>query len=58
VAVKVFSHAAHMRPHAVQMREFQVMRKLDHKNIVRLLAIEDEVCVYTVIVCICMCDVY
>ena len=56
--MKVFSHAAHMRPHAVQMREFQVMRKLDHKNIVRLLAIEDEVCVYTVIVCICMCDVY
>lgn len=42
--MKVFSHAAHMRPHDVQMRELHVMRKLDHKNIVRLLSIEEEVC--------------
>ncbi|KAL4226664.1 hypothetical protein ACF0H5_014645 [Mactra antiquata] len=42
VAVKVFSHAGNMRPPAVQIREFEVMRKLSHKNIVPLLAIEDE----------------
>ncbi|XP_053391289.1 serine/threonine-protein kinase TBK1-like, partial [Mercenaria mercenaria] len=42
VAVKVFSQAGHMRPHDVQMREFEVMTKLKHKNIVPMLAIEDE----------------
>lgn len=41
--MKVFSQAAHMRPYDVQMREFEVMKKLQHKNIVPLLAIEDEV---------------
>jgi TANK-binding kinase 1 len=41
--VKVFSQAGHMRPHDVQMREFEVMTKLKHKNIVPMLAIEDEV---------------
>ncbi|WAR25761.1 TBK1-like protein [Mya arenaria] len=42
VAVKVFSQAAHMRPAEVQMREFVVMKKLTHRNIVPLLAIEEE----------------
>ncbi|XP_052285627.1 serine/threonine-protein kinase TBK1-like isoform X1 [Dreissena polymorpha] len=42
VAVKVFSRAAQMRPHEVQMREFDVMRKLAHRNIVPLLDAEEE----------------
>jgi TANK-binding kinase 1 len=32
-----------MRPVSVQMREFEVLKKLNHDNIVRLLAIEEEV---------------
>ncbi|ELT90194.1 hypothetical protein CAPTEDRAFT_124995 [Capitella teleta] len=41
-AVKTFNHLSQMRPISVQMREFEVLKKLDHKNIVRLLAIEEE----------------
>lgn len=31
-----------MRPYEVQMREFEVLRKVKHDNIVKLLAIEDD----------------
>ena len=41
--MKVFNQMSYMRPHSIQMREFDVLRKLDHDNIVRLLAVEEEV---------------
>ena len=43
-ALKVFNQMSQLRPLSVQMREFEVLRKLKHENIVRLLAIEEEVC--------------
>lgn len=33
---------SHMRPVDVQMREFEVLQKVNHENIVKLLAIEDD----------------
>lgn len=42
VAVKTFNQVSHMRPVDVQMREFEVLRKVKHENIVKLLAIEEE----------------
>lgn len=42
VAVKTFNQLSHMRPQEVQMREFEVLKKVKHKNIVKLLAIEEE----------------
>ena len=42
-AVKVFNEMSFMRPQSIQMREFDVLRKLNHDNIVRLLAVEEEV---------------
>ena len=42
VAVKTFNQLSHMRPHEVQMREFDVLKKVNHNNIVKLLAIEEE----------------
>ncbi|CAG9563689.1 unnamed protein product [Danaus chrysippus] len=42
VAVKTFNQVSHMRPHEVQMREFEVLKKVKHENIVKLLAIEEE----------------
>lgn len=41
--MKTFNQLSHMRPHEVQMREFDVLKKVNHKNIVKLLAIEEEV---------------
>ncbi|NWR45854.1 IKKE kinase, partial [Regulus satrapa] len=41
VAVKVFNNASYLRPHEVQMREFEMLRKLNHKNIVKLFAVEE-----------------
>uniref|UniRef100_A0A7M4ELH2 Inhibitor of nuclear factor kappa B kinase subunit epsilon n=1 Tax=Crocodylus porosus TaxID=8502 RepID=A0A7M4ELH2_CROPO len=41
VAVKVFNNASYLRPQEVQLREFEVLRKLNHKNIVKLFAIEE-----------------
>uniref|UniRef100_A0A3Q2I5T1 Inhibitor of nuclear factor kappa-B kinase subunit epsilon n=1 Tax=Equus caballus TaxID=9796 RepID=A0A3Q2I5T1_HORSE len=38
VAVKVFNTASYMRPREVQVREFEVLRKLNHQNIVKLFA--------------------
>ena len=43
VAGKVFTPAGQMRPMDVQVREYQVMNMLNHENIVKLLAIEEEV---------------
>uniref|UniRef100_A0A182JKV7 Uncharacterized protein n=1 Tax=Anopheles atroparvus TaxID=41427 RepID=A0A182JKV7_ANOAO len=42
VAVKTFNQLSHMRPPDVQMREFEVLRKVNHNNIVKLLDIEDD----------------
>ncbi|XP_048213297.1 inhibitor of nuclear factor kappa-B kinase subunit epsilon isoform X2 [Perognathus longimembris pacificus] len=41
VAVKVFNSASYLRPHEVQVREFEVLRKLNHPNIVKLFAVEE-----------------
>lgn len=41
VAVKVFNVVSYNRPHEVQMREFEMLRKLNHSNIVRLDAVEE-----------------
>ncbi|MPC78863.1 Serine/threonine-protein kinase TBK1 [Portunus trituberculatus] len=43
VAVKTFNQLSHMRPHEVQMREFEVLKKVNHESIVKLLAIEEEI---------------
>ena len=43
VAVKSFNHLSHMRPYEVQKREFEVLKQVNHENIVRLLSIEEEV---------------
>lgn len=50
VAVKCFNHLSHMRPYEVQKREFEVLKKVNHENIVRLLAIEEEVSIFLVFV--------
>ena len=42
MAVKVFNTVSYNRPHEVQMREFEMLRKLNHSNIIRLYA-EEEV---------------
>ncbi|XP_077987814.1 serine/threonine-protein kinase TBK1-like isoform X2 [Glandiceps talaboti] len=42
VAVKTFNHVSYMRPYEVQMREFEVLLKLSHENIVKLHTIEEE----------------
>ena len=44
VAVKCFNHLSHMRPYDVQKRELEVLEKVSHENIVKLLAIEEDVC--------------
>ncbi|XP_008294259.1 inhibitor of nuclear factor kappa-B kinase subunit epsilon isoform X1 [Stegastes partitus] len=41
VAVKVFNMVSYNRPHEVQMREFEMLRKLNHSNIVRLFTVEE-----------------
>ncbi|NWW93646.1 IKKE kinase, partial [Rhynochetos jubatus] len=41
VAVKVFNNTSYLRPQEVQMREFEMLRKLNHKNIVKLFAVEE-----------------
>lgn len=43
VAVKVFNSASYRRPLEVQVREFEVLRKLDHQNVVKLFAVEETV---------------
>lgn len=39
--MKVFNNASYLRPQEVQMREFEMLRKLNHKNIVKLFAVEE-----------------
>lgn len=41
-AVKVFNNLSFLRPLDVQMREFEVLKKLNHKNIVKLFDVEEE----------------
>ncbi|XP_075709828.1 inhibitor of nuclear factor kappa-B kinase subunit epsilon [Rhinoderma darwinii] len=41
VAVKVFNNASYLRPFEVQMREFEMLGKLNHINIVKLFAVEE-----------------
>lgn len=41
VAVKVFNVMSYNRPHEVQMREFEMLKKLNHSNIVKLFAVEE-----------------
>uniref|UniRef100_A0A673BTC9 Inhibitor of nuclear factor kappa B kinase subunit epsilon n=1 Tax=Sphaeramia orbicularis TaxID=375764 RepID=A0A673BTC9_9TELE len=41
VAVKVFNVVSYNRPHEVQMREFEMLRKLNHGNIVKLFTVEE-----------------
>ncbi|XP_062254564.1 inhibitor of nuclear factor kappa-B kinase subunit epsilon isoform X1 [Platichthys flesus] len=41
VAVKVFNLMSYNRPHEVQMREFEMLRKLNHSTIVKLYAVEE-----------------
>ncbi|XP_044747149.1 inhibitor of nuclear factor kappa-B kinase subunit epsilon [Coccinella septempunctata] len=42
VAVKTFNQFSHLRPKEVKIREFEVLKKVNHENIVKLLAIEEE----------------
>ena len=42
-AVKTFNSASQLRPVDIQMREFEVLKRLGHENIVQLHAIEEEV---------------
>ncbi len=39
----MFNNLSFLRPLDVQMREFEVLKKLNHKNIVKLFAVEEEV---------------
>ncbi|XP_067094633.1 inhibitor of nuclear factor kappa-B kinase subunit epsilon isoform X1 [Osmerus mordax] len=41
VAVKVFNGVSYHRPLEVQMREFEMLRRLNHNNIVKLFAVEE-----------------
>uniref|UniRef100_A0A2K5M3M9 Inhibitor of nuclear factor kappa-B kinase subunit epsilon n=1 Tax=Cercocebus atys TaxID=9531 RepID=A0A2K5M3M9_CERAT len=43
VAVKVFNTTSYLRPREVQVREFEVLRKLNHQNIIKLFAVEETV---------------
>ncbi|XP_071964615.1 serine/threonine-protein kinase TBK1-like [Antedon mediterranea] len=42
VAMKVFNNLPHVRTRDTQMRELEVVRKLKHKNIVDVIAIEED----------------
>ena len=39
--MKVFNAASYSRSYEVQMREFEMLRKLNHNNIVLLYAVEE-----------------
>ncbi|CDQ69848.1 unnamed protein product [Oncorhynchus mykiss] len=41
VAVKVFKLMSYSRPYKVQMREFEMLRRLNHNNIVKLFSVEE-----------------
>ena len=42
VAVKTFNRLSHMRTLDIQMREFEVLKRVEHENIVKILAIGEE----------------
>ncbi|XP_072382744.1 serine/threonine-protein kinase TBK1 [Diabrotica undecimpunctata] len=42
VAVKTFNQLSTLRPQEIQLREFEVLQRVNHENIVKLLAIEEE----------------
>lgn len=44
--MKTFNDMGYMRPVQVQIREFDIIQKLKHKNIVKLIGIEEEVYMY------------
>ena len=46
--MKTFNSASHLRPVDIQMREFEILKKLGHENIVQLHAIEEEVSIMCV----------
>ncbi|CAL1299225.1 unnamed protein product [Larinioides sclopetarius] len=56
VAVKTFNHTSHLRPLEVQMREFEVMKKCAHENIVKMLAIEEEIESQKKVIVMELCD--
>lgn len=41
--MKVFNTTSYLRPREVQVREFEVLRKLNHQNIIKLFAVEETV---------------
>lgn len=41
--MKVFNTASYLRPREVQVREFEVLRKLSHQNIIKFFAVEETV---------------
>lgn len=41
-AIKTFNDASRKRHPGVQIREFEVLRKLDHVNVVKMIAMEEE----------------
>ncbi|XP_046573963.1 serine/threonine-protein kinase TBK1-like [Haliotis rubra] len=55
VAVKVFNASSYQRPAQVQFREYEVMKKLNHENIVKLLAVEEEQTAYQKVLVMELC---
>ena len=39
--MKVFKLMSYSRPYKVQMREFEMLRRLNHNNIVKLFSVEE-----------------
>ena len=42
-AIKTFNHLGMMRPQEIRNREYDVLKKLDHENIVKIYDTEVEV---------------
>ena len=53
MAIKTFNHLGMMRPPDIRKREFDVLKKLDHENIVKIFDTEVEVSTYR-IVAVCL----
>ena len=49
VAIKTFNQMSHLRPMEVQTREFEILRQLNHTNIIQLLDIEVDVSIHQTI---------
>lgn len=54
-AVKTFNEMGYMRPYQVQIREFDIIQKLKHRNIVKLIAIEEELSTRTKVIIMELC---